>query len=269
MKVLFFLTVIILLSACNVQGVKETGDAKKEQKIENNISVLKSDHVEAVSTKDYDNGVKISWIEHGEGANVKRKSVYNLDYKVTTKEGKVIDGNHLLHRDYLPFLTSFQMQTKGMDFVLEQLKVGDFVRALIPEKLSKGNKSIYITVKVLEEVKPAKTIDGVKMWLLEENKANKRKFNDKNSVTFHSIISSESNPYYYNSFQQNKPYNLKMTDKGIIPGLKKALKNCKKADRMFVYVPSSEAFGVNGLEGMVKPNEDLFYNVIVMDVLPK
>jgi hypothetical protein len=48
-----------------------------------------------------------------------------------------------------------------------------------------------------------------------------------------------------------------MTDNGIIPGLKKALINAKKGDRMLVVVPSSEAYGAKGSEGFVKPYEGI------------
>jgi FKBP-type peptidyl-prolyl cis-trans isomerase len=83
------------------------------------------------------------------------------------------------------------------------------------------------------------------------------------------MISSESNPMYYNSYRTNSPYKLYSTDKGIIPGLKKALINAKKGDRMFAVIPSSEAYGTKGSQGSVKPNEDLFYNILVMDVVEK
>jgi FKBP-type peptidyl-prolyl cis-trans isomerase len=38
---------------------------------------------------------------------------------------------------------------------------------------------------------------------------------------------------------------------------------------MLVVVPSSEAYGAKGSEGFVKPNEDLMYNILVMDVVDK
>jgi FKBP-type peptidyl-prolyl cis-trans isomerase len=81
------------------------------------------------------------------------------------------------------------------------------------------------------------------------------------------MISSESNPLYYNSYRDNSPYKLIFSDKGIIPGLKKALINAKKSDRMYILVPASEAYGSAGSEGFVKPNESLFYNLLVMDVV--
>jgi FKBP-type peptidyl-prolyl cis-trans isomerase len=36
---------------------------------------------------------------------------------------------------------------------------------------------------------------------------------------------------------------------------------------MYIVVPASEAYGTKGYLNLVKPNEDLFYNVLVMDVL--
>ena len=43
--------------------------------------------------------------------------------------------------------------------------------------------------------------------------------------------------------------------------------NAKKSDRMYILVPASEAYGSAGSEGFVKPNESLFYNLLVMDVV--
>ena len=80
------------------------------------------------------------------------------------------------------------------------------------------------------------------------------------------MASSPSSPLYYNSYRTNTPFKLKLEDNGIVPGLKKALINAKKGDRMFVLVPSGQAYGVKGYLDIVKPNEDLFFNVLVMDV---
>jgi FKBP-type peptidyl-prolyl cis-trans isomerase len=52
-----------------------------------------------------------------------------------------------------------------------------------------------------------------------------------------------------------------------VPGLKKALINCKKFDRLFIVVPPEEAYGSKGYLDLVKPNETVFYNVLVVDVV--
>ena len=59
---------------------------------------------------------------------------------------------------------------------------------------------------------------------------------------------------------------MKLEDNGVVPGLKKALINAKKGDRMFVLIPSEQAYAAKGYLDIVKPNEDLFFNVLVMDV---
>jgi FKBP-type peptidyl-prolyl cis-trans isomerase len=71
---------------------------------------------------------------------------------------------------------------------------------------------------------------------------------------------------FVNTYRNNEPFRYKLTDHGLVPGLRNALINAKKSDRMFILVPSSEAYGSAGYLDFVKPNEDLFYNVLVMDV---
>ncbi len=290
-KHLIITALLISLVSCSTQGVEKPKENKNnsEQPITRTArksnKVIDADKRQVKSTESYDNGIVISWIEHGKGDSVKKGDVVNIDYKVNLQDGKVIDGNHIMRQPFFPFVVGFQMQTKGWDFVFEKLRVGDYVRIKIPSELARGEQGIkkegesgwfvppnsmnYVTVHILEKRQPTREVDGVKVWVFEENKENKLTFNTKNAVIFHCMISSESNPIYYNSYQKNTPYKLLYSDKGIVPGLKKALINAKKADRMFVTVPSSEAFGTKGSEGFVKPNEDLFYNILVMDVVTK
>jgi len=280
------------LTACSTQGV-EKSKIKDEVEIKSDKiksdskkgTALNSDDVDVTDTKSFDNGIVISWMKKGKGEKVSKGDVILIDYKVTLKDGSIVDGNHLWKKETFPFVVGYQMQTKGWDFAIENMKVGDFARVLIPANLARGEKGIkkegekgwfvppnsinYLTIHIVEKQKPSRVIDGTKVWLFEENKTQKKTFNKNNGIVFHSMISSETNPIYYNSYRTNSPYTLYMTDNGIIPGLKKALINAKKGDRMLVVVPSSEAYGAKGSEGFVKPNEDLMYNILVMDVVDK
>jgi len=285
--------VFILISCFSCTG---DGVEKKGQEIENKKGVSSSnsnkqitsadaDDLEIKDTESFKNGIVISWLKHGKGELVKKGDVIDIDYKVTLQDGRVIDGNHLMKRDFLPFVVGFQMQTIGWDLALSHLKVGDFARIKIPSELARGSKGIkkegengwfvppnsvnYLTIRILKSEKPTRVVDGTKVWVIEENNENKITFNKHNVIEFHSIIISESNPNYFNSYRSNTTYKLLFSDRGIVPGLKKALINAKKSDRMFVIIPSKEAFGEKGSLGVVKPNEDLFYNILVMDVLEK
>jgi FKBP-type peptidyl-prolyl cis-trans isomerase len=176
----------------------------------------------------------------------------------------------------LPFLIGFGMQTPGWDYALSQMHVGDFAKILIPSKLARGDVGIkglippnadnYLIIRILKKVKPTRVVDGCKVWLLLENPSNKVLFDDKKSITIHAMVSSESNPFYINTYRENKPFTFKNSDYGIVPGLKKALLNAKKADRMFIVVPPEQAYGDQGYLDIVKPKESIFYSVFVVDV---
>ena len=291
-KIFLFVSIFCIAISCSTEAVKKTkkqddlilkSEFKKSKKQVK--TAFNSDNDDISSTKSFDNGVVISWLKHGTGEKVAKGDVILIDYKVTLENGAIIDGNHLWKKESFPFVVGYQMQTKGWDFAIKNMKVGDFARVLIPAELARGEKGIkkegekgwfvppnsvnYLTIHIIKKQKPTRVVDGSKVWLFEENKSNKIKFNTSNAIVFHSMISSESNPIYYNSYRTNSPYKLFMTDKGIVPGLKKSLINAKKGDRMFVVIPSSEAFGEKGSQGFVKPNEDLFYNILVMDVVEK
>lgn len=278
MKNILFLSVLLSLFSCELEGVKkdETKSKTDNPSSKKELTAFNSDKVDVVATENYPNGISISWIKKENGASIEKGDVVMIDYKVTLENGTVVDGNHLLNKPTFPFMVGFEMQTKGWEFAMTKLKVGDFARVKIPAKLARGENGIkglippnavnYLTIRIVEKLKPTREIDGVKVWLFEENKNNKLLFNDKNQITFHNIISSESHPMFFNTFRSNQPHILKESDKGVIPGLKKALKKSKKADRMYIYIPASQAYGDSGFAEFVNPGESMFYNILVMEV---
>lgn len=276
MKQVLYVIFALLIASCETSGVKTDKKEIKKSKVEK-VNKLDQDHkvIDKVKLAD---GLSINWYEKGTGEKLSDGDLVLIDYKVKLKDGTVVDGNHLIKREKesLPFLIGFGLQTPGWDIALKELRVGDFARVLIPSKLARGDKGIeglippnadnLLFIRILEKVKPTRIVEGTKVWLLEENKKNKLKFNEKTQITFHGIASSPSNPMYVNTFRENKPFTYKLSDYGLVPGLRKALINAKKADRMYIVVPASEAYGSAGYLDFVKPNENLFYNILVMDV---
>ena len=169
------------------------------------------------------------------------------------------------------------MQTPGWDLALQQLKVGDFVEIFLPAKLARGeygvkglippNANNIIRLKIGEKIKPTKKMDGVKIWLLEENKSEIKYANDKSIIDFHYMVGTKSNPKYDMSYRRRVPFRMRFSDHGIVSGLKKAMIGVKRSDKVWILVPSNEAYGRNGLLDLVKPNEKLFYDVFVVEVL--
>ena len=189
------------LTACSTQGVEKSKIKDKVEiksdKIKSDSkkgTALNSDDVDVTDTKSFDNGIVISWMKKGKGEKVSKGDVILIDYKVTLKDGSIVDGNHLWKKETFPFVVGYQMQTKGWDFAIKNMKVGDFARVLIPANLARGEKGIkkegekgwfvppnsinYLTIHIVKKQKPSRVIDGTKVWLFEENKAQKKTFNE-------------------------------------------------------------------------------------------
>lgn len=265
---------ISFLVACSPTGVKEK--QQKEQKTSAKQFEIDGDY-KIIEKKRLENGLSFAWYKKGKGTLLSDGDLIMIDYKVKLKDGSVVDGNHLLKRSEMPFLIGFNMQTKGWDLALKELCVGDFVRIIIPAELARGevgvkglippNADNIIYLKILRKEKPVRIVDGCKVWLLEENKSNRLKFNESNKVNIHFMASTATNRMFINTFRTNEPFTFQFKDNSVVPGLKKALINAKTSDRLFVLVPPTEAYGSKGFLDIVKPNESIFYNIMVMDVL--
>lgn len=276
------LVLFFFLYACGTQGVeKDEVGVQQSTQIKSGLKQTSSNNKSLLPTKIQDqkklnNGLTIKWFKHGKGELIQKEDVININYQVFLEDGTLVDGNELLMKSHLPFLVGYGMQTKGWDIALEHLHLGDFVEIFLPSNLARGKKGIkglippnannVIRLKTIEKVNPTKVIDGTKVWVLEENKLELNKANEKSVVDFHYMVGSESNPKYDFSYKRNIPFRMRFTDNGIISGLKKALINAKRSDKMWVLVPSSEAYGSKGLLDLVKPNEKVFYDIFVMEV---
>jgi FKBP-type peptidyl-prolyl cis-trans isomerase len=273
MNKFFGIVSLVLLVACSPSGVEK--EPVKKEAVAKQLNIDGSYKV--VADKRLENGLSFAWYKKGKGAKLTVGDLVMIDYKVKLKDGSVVDGNHLLKRAELPFLVGFNMQTTGWDLAFEELNVGDFVRVIIPAELARGevgveglippNADNILYVKIIRKVQPNRIVEGTKVWLLEENKSNKLTFNKENKISIHFMASSQSNRMFINTFRTNQPFSFFFKAGNVVPGLKKALINAKTSDRLFVLVPPSEAYGTNGLIDLVKPNESVFYNIMVMDVL--
>lgn len=272
-KIIFLGLFSISLFSCKNEGKKEDIEVENTtplvDTIDLNLPIKKDVHLES--------GISIQWLEEGNGPKVEDGKVYHIDYRVRLEDSTIIDGVHLLKKEFIPYLVGYNMQPKGWDLTMNELHVGDFVRAQIPSRLLRGEKEVkglipkhadnFLNIRVLKEVPPSRVIDGVKVWIMEQTTKKTALFNENNEVEFYTMISTKSNPFYYNSFATGKPFRAKLEDNGILPGLKKALINAKKGDRLLILVPSDQAYGSKGFHDIVKPNEEVFFNLYVNDVI--
>lgn len=275
----------LVLSACNLDGVKT--DPVKDTK--DSTVAVKGGKVEIVTdakeqlkpgkeitSYEDKSGVKIKWFQQGSGELLKEGEVVKINYDVRLQDGTLVDGNQLLNKDWLPFLIGFGVQTKGWDLAFPKLRVGDFVEIILPGNLARGKKGVkglippnavnIIHVRIIDKMKPTRVIDGTKVWLLEENATEDHRATEESTLDIHYMVGTPSNPKYDISYRRSEPFTLRFSDFGLVKGLKKALLNSKRSDKIWIVVPASEAYGENGLVDLVKPGESLFYDVFVMDV---
>jgi FKBP-type peptidyl-prolyl cis-trans isomerase len=254
-----------------------------DKELKNNDNQLdksnKNAHVRRnfVATKKLQDGLTINWFSNGKGERIEDGEVVMIDYKVKLEDGKVVDGNHLISKKSLPFLVGYGMQTKGWDLALKEMKVGDDAMVFIPSQLARGelgvkgyippNADNYLEIKIIRKLKPSKQINGTKIWLLEESKKGILRFESGKKILFHAMASTATNQLFVNTYRNNQPFSYAIGDKGLVPGLQKALTNAKKWDRLYIVVPPSEAYGNDGYLDIVAPNQSVFYNVLVMDVV--
>ena len=230
-----------------------------------------------VEKKEFPNGMKIQWFEKGDGEPLNEGDVYEFNFKVKLMNGEVVDGNHLLKRDMIPFMAGYGMQTKGWDMAMEELHVGDFVEVYLPANLARGKAGVpgvippnspnILFLRVGKKIEPTRTIEGTKVWVLEENPEEKSALiGETSAVALHFFVGTRSNPKYDNSYQRNAPFTFHMDDFGLVPGLRKALINAKLYDKLWILVPAKEAYGTKGYLDLVKPGESVFYDVFIMEV---
>jgi FKBP-type peptidyl-prolyl cis-trans isomerase len=277
------LTALLALAftSCDTSGVKKdtettkTNKAEKDDRTEAEKLLDPKSHV--VDKKSFMNGMKIQWFEKGNGEPLRAGEVYEINFKLTLENGQAVDGNHLLKRSMIPFLVGYNMQTSGWDLAMNELHVGDFVEIYLPPKLARGEKGIpgvippnapnIIFLRVGKRIAPTANIDGTKVWRLEESLEFKDiKVGDNSEVAIHYFVGTKTNPRYDNSYQRGVPFTFRLSDNGLVPGLRKAMKGRALFDKLWILVPAKEAYGDKGLIDLVKPNEDLFYDIIVRDV---
>ncbi|MDB4516934.1 FKBP-type peptidyl-prolyl cis-trans isomerase [Crocinitomicaceae bacterium] len=281
---------MMLITACETSGMKsnkknDSGKKPKKVNAQNTAEVIDSNFIdldakhEVVDDMVLSNGIKIKWFKHGSGDVIENGQMVNIDYKVYLENGEMIDGNSLRKQKSFPYMVGFKMQP-GWDIAMRELRIGDHVEIFMPYQLSRGDKEIeglipaksnnIIKLHILGIQEADQEVDGgTRVWMMNENKNNKTTFGPDKRIYFHCYISTPSNPMYYDTQVENNPFNYGYDEPGLVPGLRKALINAKKADLMLVHVPAAQAYGKQGYLDVVKPNEDLFYRIFVMEVKDK
>jgi peptidylprolyl isomerase len=277
---------VFLLIGCELSGVqKDTSQGmdldslqlpSTENDVQDTAFVAASVTDTVVRELTLDNGIRISWLKEGKGDQLKAGEMLSIDFRNQLEDGTIYDGNHLIQKKSIPFFLGWGQQTPGWDIALEYLRVGDEVDIFIPAALARGEKGIdgivppnsnnILSIRILNTLPPDYNDDGIRIWRVEETKKEKKQITHESRVAMHYWVSTRSTPRFDNSYKRGYPFELKMGDGNIVPGLYKALLRGRTGDKLMVHIPAIEAYGSQGLTGLVKPNEDIFYDLIILDV---
>lgn len=285
---IFYFSILsfIFLVSCEIKGVESSiqennsvlEEAVSAEEINEEIVVKKEKTPEKASdTLRLNNGIVITYFKKGSGEKLKRGEMIKIDYRAKLEDGTIYDGNHLVKKKSIPFLVGWNQQTTGWDLALQELRVGDDVDVFLPSNLARGEKGIegivppnannILSIRVLERFEPTKIVDGIEIWKYDELKEPGDSIDFKDEVTINYWVSSESNPRYDNSYQRGRAFRLIMGDGNIVPGLYKALHFGREGDRLMIKIPAPEAYGSKGLQPLVKPNESIFYDLQIAEVV--
>jgi FKBP-type peptidyl-prolyl cis-trans isomerase 2 len=177
---------------------------------------------------------------------------------------------------FIPFVIGYNMQTPGWDLALQELTPGDFVKVEIPAELALGSKEIkgvipansanWLYVKVVALVTPSIHSEGITSWKIKDGEGSSLAKDPSKELSFHAMVSTESKASVMNTRLGNYPLKYTPGQKTIVPGLRKIMKNAKKGERYFIILDAPQAYGARGYADLVKPNEQVFYNIEIMDI---
>lgn len=293
MKIQLFALLVLFSFSCSndkkpkSQHKKSRVETKKPKLVKNdslsefdqakaNLKTFEKGKIE--NTKSLENGIFIKWFKKSNGAKIKKGEMVLIEYRLALPDGKIIDGNNRLNYPCIPFVVGYNMQTPGWDFGLQQLAVGDFAKIEIPAPLAMGEKGIkgivppnsvnWLFVKVLARVTPGVNENGIVSWKWKDCESQKNLNDSDKEISFHAIVSTESKSSVMNSYKSNFPLRYIPGQKTIVPGLRKLLKNAKKGERYIVILDSEKAYGSRGYSDLIKPNENVLYNIEITEVRP-
>jgi len=281
------LILALVLFSCGEQKKKSHSIVKKPKKHHGIKLHDKGDSDNAMESFDkknigrselLDNGISVKWFQETFEKNptLKDGEVCLISYRVSLPNGKIIDGNNRINLPFIPFMVGYNMQFKGWDIGIKQLKVGDFAKIEIPSELAYANQGlagivpanspIWVYIKLIAKVSPEYNQNGVKVWTFDQGSDGEFDNTQDKEVIYQMISSSKNKASIQNSFTKKFPFRYTIGQKNVLPGLKRVLKNAKKGQKIFVLLSPEQAYGKKGYADMVSPKEHIFCNITVTDI---
>ena len=286
MKIIPFILLFIVLSCGEaVKSKKSTANASlinRKSKSKNADSKIDSTRriSKKITIKDsisYKNGIEIKWKNRGEGEKLKSGEVVFITSIVALEDGTPIQANLSPKnvRSY-PIMVGFNNETKGLDFALQELTVGDVVTIKIPSELAFGkkgfgvippNENLIVAIKVLNREKPILTNKGFKVWeIRKSNLTNSLEFNLNTELGFHFLASTKDKKNIIYTLNKKSLNKLKYNELSKNNLFKKVLKNSKSGRKLFILTTKDFKYDLGDFSLGKHANSEVFFYVNVLSV---
>jgi FKBP-type peptidyl-prolyl cis-trans isomerase len=272
---------LALTTSCNFSGVQQETDESFRTGDTLNVKTSELTELDSLdaqpANKDtirLDNGIYFAYRKKGNGKQLKKDDVVFIDYRSKLVSGKVFDTNEKMGKP-VPFMVGWGMQTTGWDLVFPYLHEGDEVEVFLPAQFARGEKGIpnlvpphadnFISLRVVGIQQPDYSNQGVLVWVINRGQ-DQPKVKEGDELLIDYFAYARSKPRYDNSFKNGVPYSFKVGGNNL-PGLNIGMKYGQLSDKLWIRIPAALAFGSKGNADLVKPNEDVFFDIRILKIM--
>jgi peptidylprolyl isomerase len=249
---------------------------------------IDSTSVEATTAE---SGLIIEMIQEGNGEQPSQGDIVTVHYTGTLKaSGEKFDSS-LDRGEPIEFPLGVGRVIPGWEEGIAMLSKGSKAKFIIPAHLAYGeqgsgnvippNSDLIFEVELIdfrEGPKPIvhepNSMDGMKIMKTESGlqyaiveKGDGPKAGPGKTVTVHYYgYLKESGEKFDSSFDRCEPFPVQLGARQVIPGWEEGLALLKVGDKATFFIPSTLAYGEQGIQGVIPPNAELVFDVEVLDV---
>lgn len=223
-----------------------------------------------------DDGLRIEWTKKESKNPVLKGDVIMVNYEERVARGEVFDSNKEIGEP-VPLKTGIGQLIKGWETALLEMHIGDVARIMIPSPLAYGktgvlgtvpqNADIIVEIEIVSKITPIELEDGVKVYKYETvNEGVTAVKNQLITFNYFAFRKGSKAGLYDNSYQKNKPYQMRFQNDNLIDGLHIGMQVMKSGEKAYIDIPSNVAYGSKGLVDLVPSNTDIVFDVRIESI---
>ena len=199
--------------------------------------------------------------------SIEARYAYTMGYRI----GQMLQAQGVKQLDNKNFIQGMDDFFKGNESRLDEIEMNDAVvsfqqhikrqRKSDPQaNLSEGQKFLAQNKLTPEVVESA---SGLQYQVISQGSGLRP--TRKSTVLVHYLGSLINGDVFDSSLQRGQPAEFKLDQ--VIPGFSEALTNMRVGDKWRIFVPPSLGYGINGVAGVIGPNETLVFEIELLSIV--